>query len=189
MLTTNERSELLDHLIGNCDCENAPKFGEKDRGTLNKMSDDELLVFVGNAGCDKEQDMSAEGEEEMVDPKELKKRKAQAMMAGKKPAFNEASLPLEIREQLAFARNIEQQQKDELITKITANADVLFTNEELQEKSVDELTKIASLAPKTLNFSSATRVVPRLGGHKQPVRNNEVSQDEILESPVINWSL
>lgn len=198
-LTPEEREEAIGHLTGNCDCGMEPVFNEDNTDMLEKMTDAQLLLLVENSKAmmveeneeeemesDEEMEMEMEDEEEMV-PAPRMKRKPVANSY----TFNESDLPEEVKEDLKFARNMRQQQKDGLITKITTNKSGLFSAKELQSKSIDELTKIASYVG---NASSAPekkfgKAVPRIGGHRPAPINNQSGndEDEILELPVMNY--
>lgn len=196
-LTPEEREEAIGHLTGNCDCGMEPVFNEDNTDMLEKMTDAQLLLLVENSKAmmvddeeemeDDEEEMEYDEEEEVVAPPVRMKGKPVANSY----TFNESDLPEEVQEDLKFARNMRQQQKDGLITKITTNKSGLFSAKELQSKSIDELTKIASYVGNAAPAPEKKfgKAVPRVGGHRPAPINNQSGndEDEILELPVMNY--
>jgi len=195
-LTPEERQVSIDHLLGNCDCtQDTPLFNEANTEVLESMTDAQLILLVENSkmvmeAVDEEEEEveyeEMEEEEEVVVPP---KRKMVAKPVAN--AITEEDLPAEMQEDLKFARNMRQQQKDQLVGKITTNAKgSLFTEKELQSKSVDELTKLVSLIG---NYAPGTRApekktARRIGGHASvPTSNQSFDDNDILELPTINF--
>lgn len=207
------RQQLIDHLVGNCDCkQDAPLFNaESDLELLEGMSDEQLVAtYHGSLSnnseddTDETEDVENMDEEEEMDEEDMEEDTEEEAPKGKgkfpffkkkvanSATFNEDDLPEEIREDLQFARNMKRQQKEQLIAKITANEGGLFTSKELMTKSVDELTKIASLVGNSDNKGSSVRtrkVSPRVG-NGQPVKSSVTNSDEndILDLPVMDYS-
>lgn len=181
------RQEIYDHLVGNCDCGSEPQFTEADVEVLNKFSLDQLERLM-------DEKKEEETKEEPVSNEKKEDDKKQEPIVNKQPEpvkFDESMLPDNVKEELQFARNMLQKQKDELIGKITANKNCGFTKEELNKKCPDELTKIVSLISNEEDkddSKDAKHRTPRLGGHVAPTTNKDKSlQDEILDLPVMNF--
>lgn len=183
------REEIIDHLVGNCDCGKEAQFSEADIEVLNKFSVDQLEALMGDE--EKEQPVAPAVNEK----KEEKQEEVKEPVKNSKEVqeFDENKLPESVREELQFARNMMQEKKEELVTKITANKSCLFTKEDLLTKSIDDLTKIASLVDNSLALEeeeeeAAARFTPRLGGHRAPTGNKkEKVEYEILDLPVMNF--
>ena len=212
-LTMKKRQELLDHLVGNCQCEEEAQFTEDEMDTLNHFSDTQLLA-LNMASGDHEEDEEDDGESVVTLPvKKGKKKAVTPVMEDDEEdeedeeevqnmyTFNEDDLPDEILEDLQFARNMKKQKKDQLIATITSNKEGLFGKRELQSKSIDELTKIASYVsnssngdeddeeqtPKSVFNRQSNKRPKRLGGHQQRTTNN-AELDDVLDLPIMNFS-
>ena len=189
-LASKRRQELVDHLVGNCNCDTEALFDENDVETLNKFEIDQLEELAGNLEEDENESLeeveNASKEEETVENSKLDTEEKDSNM------FDEKNLPPEILEDLKFARNMKRQQQDQLIAQITTNEDGLFSKKELQAKSVDELQKIASYVKNSVEEKKESPAPKgrRLGGHL-PIRNESATEaplDDILEAPVIDWN-
>jgi hypothetical protein len=181
------RQEIMDHLVGNCDCENQPQFTEDDFGVLNKFSVEQLEKLFDKEEKKEEPAVNETKETPVTEKQEPVENKQEPV---KEPVkFDESMLPENVREELQFARNMLQQKKDQLIAKITTNKDCMFTKEELNKKSPDELTKIASLVGNSEPVKEEEkRQTPRLGGHNTPVGNTKkFDASDLLDLPVMNF--
>lgn len=171
---SKRKQELLDHLVGNCKCDGEPQFSQDDVEVLNKFDIDQLDRLADEP---KEQVVNEEPAQELVE---------ETVKNSETPKFDEALLPDSVKEELQFARNMMQKEKDSLVEKITINKDCAFSKEELSEKSVDELRKIASLVGNQADpEEQPTKVTPRLGGNVR-IDNKEQTL-EALELPVMNF--
>lgn len=168
-LRRNERRELINHLVGNCDCETDPMFDpEEDIETLNKMDLEDLreLAFeddedLPDEDCDVFNAMPAALMKKMMAKKKGKKKKKyedgeeddDMPVGNRRSNIKLQDLPKEWQEDIKLARNQRKQQKDQLIAKITENqqGDEGFSNEELDAMSNDQPRKIASFAGVTSN--------------------------------------
>ena len=196
-LTSKKKRELIDHLVGNCDCEGEPLFEKDDAGTLNKLDLEELERLSGNEDPDEESDDSDDSDDDDGDDKEAESKDNSKETVGnnqeKEQVFNLEKLPQEVREDIEFARNMKRQQKDQLIAKITVNKDGLFSKKELETKSVDELQKIASYVVENKDEGDTKektpKQTPRLGGCTNVTSNKEDdTEGEILVAPTINFA-
>ncbi len=170
---SKRKQELLDHLVGNCKCDGEPQFSQDDVEVLNKFDIDQL-------------DRLADEPKEQVVNEELNQEIEEPVVNSETPKFDEALLPDSVKEELQFARNMMQKEKDSLVEKITVNKDCAFSKEELSEKSVDELRKIASLVGNQADpEEQPIKVTPRLGGNVRI--DNKEQPLEALELPVMNF--
>ena len=170
-LDSKRKQELLDHLVGNCECGEEPQFSQDDVEVLNKFDLDQLERLANKP-------------EEKVENQEVEEAKLPVQEEA--PSFNEEALPESVKEELAFARNMMQKEKDSLVSKITVNKDCAFSKEELPEKSVDELRKIASLVGNQADpEEQPKKVTPRLGGNVRV--DNKEQPLEALDLPVMNF--
>ena len=187
-LDSARKQEIIDHLVGNCECGGSPKFSQDDVEVLNKFELEDLLRLQGE---------SEEVEESQAEVQNSEPVEAVAEEKVEAPAFDESALPDSVKEELAFARNMLQQKKDELIAVIVANANCDFTQEELQSKDQDELAKLAKLA-KVVNevkeeapvqkvVEEKAQNTPRLGGHAMAANKAESMSGpyEVLDTPIM----
>lgn len=188
-LVQNRRKEIVDHLIGNCDCGAEPQFSEDDIEVLNKFSVDQLERMLADHKQEEDKEPAANKDKAETDKEEKVIANKEDTQEPKQ--FDESQLPESVREELQFARNMMQQQKDQLIAKITDNEECLFEKDELNNMSVDNLTKMASLvgnASSKEEEDEPKRRTPRLGGHKTPTDNQKKCQvAEILDLPVMDF--
>jgi len=98
-------------------------------------------------------------------------------------------LPQELREDIMFARNAKQQQKDSLIQRITANSNNAFPKEVLATKSIEELGMLAKLAtPAHQQQVTAPSMGNFMGNNAPPVLNRgDFNEDDILPLPMMNY--
>lgn len=204
-LTQKRREELIEGLISN----EEGIFDEDDADRLEELTDNQLVALsdadaldavVNNAARYEQIENECDGHYDKMGKKKKSKAVAEEMvdeeddeeeMTGNRH-FNEEDLPEEILEDLQFARNMKQQQKDQYIAKIVANKNGLYTKDELSRKPLNELQKIASYAATTNSDASDkdTKKRPKRLGVHIPTSNADESdnlQDELLEEPVFNW--
>lgn len=188
-LKTQKKRDLIEHLVGNCDCDQDPLFSEDDIDVLEKMDLEKLETLAHNTN-EVDEEMSADDEEHDPEDMELKKkkRKAKRLMNTKDSDYSEEGeetvsnkireedLPDEWREDLKLVRNMRRQKKDQLIAKITENQDEGsgYSEDELEAMDLDSLEKIVGLVKNVQkNYKPATRRVKRVGGHAEPTKNTE----------------
>lgn len=187
-LDSARKQEIIDHLVGNCECGGSPQFSQDDVEVLNKFELEDLLKLQGEP---------IEVEEPQAEVQNSEPVEAIAEEEVEAPAFDESALPDDVKEELAFARNMLQQKKDELIAVIVANSNCDFTQDELQNKDQTELAKLAKLAtvvnevkeeqPVQEVVEEKAQPTPRLGGHAMAANKaeNEFGEHEILNSPIM----
>lgn len=189
-LDSARKQEIIDHLVGNCECGESPQFSQDDVEVLNKFELEDLLKLRGEA----EEVEEPQAEVQNSEPVEAVAEEEKVVEA---PAFNESDLPESVKEELAFARNMLQQKKDELIAVIVSNENCDFTQDELQSKDQDELAKLAKLATVVNEVKEEAPVqevveekaqnTPRLGGHAMAANKaeSESSPHEVLDTPIM----
>lgn len=178
-LSSKLRQEIVDHLVGNCECQTEPMFSEHDSETLSKLDTEQLKdIASGDANAE---DVLNELEEEnfyFVEEEDLEEA-----------TFNEEDLPEEIQEELLFARTVKAEQKEALVESITSNSSSeAYTEEELLEKPLEDLVKLEQLVSNSTN--KVNRVAtPKLGGNNSHVSNSSSFDDkDILEIPAIEFN-
>lgn len=208
------KKELVDALISNCSC-----WSEDDRETLDQMGDDKVQSLVDNAKGQKESAEKLERNQAVVDavksgfkvgndeftinkkgemvkkepePKQDPVTNSAGTSSQKPDAKNvEDRLTPEEMEDLAFARNERNRQKQEVITKLTVN--VADDSKEallqvLNTKSIDELRVMLALAPSP--SANETKPPANYVGAAAPIGNTSAAVDRkaILPLPTINWA-
>ena len=205
--------KLVDALISNCCC-----WTEDDREVLGNMSDKKVQQLIDKAKEDKQTQEKVDNHQAVVDAvkkgfqvgndhytineegKMVKKEEAPVankddtspQKADEKNIENRLT-PEEI-EDLKFARNERQRQKDELVAKLTANQadeDKESVTAVLNTKSLDELRVLTKLVPE--QPQSQQRVTPNFAGAAAPANNQQantggVNKKDFLPLPTINWS-
>lgn len=175
-LDSKRKQELLDHLVGNCKCDGKPQFSQDDVEVLNKFDLDQLDLLATN--------LAEEKVENQEEPKEVPKEEP---VVNKEPLkFDETSLPESVKEELQFARNMMQKEKDSIVEVITSNKNCTFSKDELSTKKVCELRKIASVVDNEADQDEQPKVTPRLGGNV-PTGNKGQVELESLALPVMNF--
>lgn len=166
-LTDDERFDLIEGIVGNCKCK------EAEVTTLNELSDETLTVIANKFGPDEDdedEDEEPVKNEKVVPKKPIKKQPTDNAIPpqflkgknkkkpveeatddeeaeGEMPVKNQESrLTAEEQEDLAFARSIKLNQKNEKIKTITSNTNNKFTKEQLGAMPLDVLTNMALLA-------------------------------------------
>lgn len=182
-LDSARKQEIIDHLVGNCECGDTPKFSQDDVEVLNKFELEDLLKLQA------EETQEPQAEVQNSEPAEVEAE------VKSEPSFDESILPDSVQEELAFARNMLQQKKDEYIEVIVANENCDFTKDELQARDHTELGKLAKLAKVVENsvveqpeekVEEPAPATPRLGGHA--IAANKASESgptEVLDSPIM----
>lgn len=186
-LTDDDRSELIDMIVGNCECDQA-----QDAETLNSLSDELLSRLALNAIPPQFQkkkavpvEEEAEEEEEMMDEEEMpmKKKPIQNSAKGQVKKIEkkvvtvnkskEETPKLDAKTQFLvnYAERKMQEEKDLLIEKLTANVseeDMDDMVETLNEEPIEKLERMVKLLPKEV---------------KQPVQNSRYSRRQVEETP------
>jgi hypothetical protein len=161
-LTEDDRNEMIEMLVGNCNCQ------EDERELLNNFSDETLARFALNAmppqlqkGKKKVVAEEEESDEEMMDEEEMPVKNQAGKCKGKPPVKKaitvnkEKPAKVELDERTQFLVNYAerkmQEEKDELIEKLTANLaeeDVEEMVETLNEEPIEKLERMVKLLPK-----------------------------------------
>lgn len=217
-LTDDERFDLIEGIVGNCKCKDAEVT------TLNELSDETLTVIANKFGPD-EDDEDEEPEEKVITKNEKKPVKKpvgnvippqflkgknkkppveeasddEEEAEGEVPVKNESRLTAEEQEDLAFARSIKLNQKNEKIKTITSNANNKFTKEHLAAMPLDVLTNMAELAKPSEEEVVTTRNQRRsnfqgaaapMSAKDRLTANAERDKEDVasMRPPVINYS-
>lgn len=162
-LETNDmkKDELVTAIIAN----EANAFTNDDKEFLNGLTEDQLKKFAVNAEGDKDP-------EKMVDDEEEKAKAAKAKNNAQQSALSDDD-----RDALAFARNMRDDHKNVLITKLSANQKCSFTKDELKAMSVSALEKFDQMINgSVVDFSN--RGMPN-------VNNSNHKEEPLQPSPVI----
>jgi len=92
-LDSARKQEIIDHLVGNCECGGSPKFSQDDVEVLNKFELEDLLKLQGE---------SEEVEEPQAEVQNSEPVEAIAEEEVEAPAaFDESVLPDSVKEELA----------------------------------------------------------------------------------------
>jgi len=223
-LTEDQRETLVDHLVGNCDCETEPMFGENDFDTLEKMDDVMLVNLAGEEfsetlgvnmeykdkkgmkGKKKLKGMKSKKKETEKDEegdlkeystshlkKELDKRTKKVTANQETELDNEewlASAPEEIRSVVVNAIQRENAQRDQMVAKITDNDKNIFTEDQLQKMTINQLTGITSLceeSEKVQESQDLSRTFPNYQG-RSGVRVTGNKKETALVSEDLDYS-
>lgn len=200
-LNDQKRKELVDNLVGNCEC-----WVEEDREVLNAMTDDELQVLNGvvdkvtyaeaiaNAAKKGYEDDTIkvtfdEEKKEFVGNQKTKPNETDTTENKEdKPMTDEqwmASAPPGVRRVVENAQRKEQEEKDGYKKQILANERNTFTDEQLQAMVINQLRGIAALAVEddkkqgVANYSGAATPFP--------TSNKEEDEMEPLVVPTMNY--
>ena len=175
----DRREELIDHLIGNCECDEEAPFDEDDLDTLNKFDTEYLEELVSNHTGEDERDEDEVDDETTNTTRKPKKSKVskKAKVTNSKtkakkkkpmpPNPNEEeeeeevsnadldeyleSMPSKIRTVLENALASEESSKEKLIEQITSNEKNTFDEDDLWEMSLNQLEGIAALSVNSSN--------------------------------------
>ena len=171
-MTPEQKKEIVDGLISNCDC----GWAEDDREVLNGFPEGKLLAMdayrktsienetlVANAKAmiAKEEEVCNEDDEECAAKKDEE---------AKPPFMAENQLPESIRNELAEAREIVAREKQLLIDALTANVkDKEPVVNALKDKSLADLRALQALVPKsvTANYAGSAGAAAT---HNAPVK-------------------
>jgi hypothetical protein len=160
-----EKKQIVDGLIANT----ATNFEESDR---------EFLMGLDEAQLTKLQPKPVQNVEK-TDVQKAAERGAAELNSSAAPVQNQLSD--EDREDLAFARQIKMQRKQEAIATIIANKNNDFSTEELGQMQLPRLEKMAKLA-------SIETPEPNYAGAAGPTSNTSKREEEPLGLPVMNFS-
>lgn len=203
-MKADRKKQIIDGLISNCaDC----GWKESDRETLNSLTDNTLEtldrqrtqltanVAVVNAvrkvAGEKVENLGEFVTANLKTP-ETKKIDNQTPTDEKKVLTeNEwlAGAPESVREDLHFARQEKQRQKDQIINQLLTNVAVEHRPahaQRLQNRSLEDLQADLSLLPQVETQNQQTNYLGAGGGGTVPVVN--LDQDDVLPLPVINWN-
>lgn len=212
-LTDDERFDLIEGIVGNCKCK------ETEVTTLNELSDETLTVIANKFTADPGDDDEDEDEAPVKNEKKpVKKPVANAIppqfVKGKNkkppveeaddeeeevPVKNESRLTAEEQEDIAFARQMKLNQKNEKIKLITANANNAFTKEQLGAMPLDVLTNMAKLATpseedivpvRNARRSNYSGAAAPMSAQDRLTANAERDKEDVvaMRPPVINYA-
>lgn len=221
-LSDDERKTIVNELVKNCSCLEANAFDESDRTTLMTFNDAKLTTLknqreklvqqeaVVNAVKQGFGDISVNempavllaAKKEKGKGKKVVEENAEEDTEGEEemPVKNQSRLSVEEKEDLAFARQIKTERKNQAIVKITANTRNKFSKDQLNGMTLDVLTNMAELAaPEETQEASQQRYArrPMYLGASAPVSNQQeltanAEQDkadvESMIPPVINYA-
>lgn len=196
-----QKEEVIDHLVGNCECEHEHQFSEDDFETLNKFDLEDLQGMIENMG-DHAANLPPFG-----NPKKKKKKKGELEEEEtdeeeEVPAGNSESeadidkwlstAPEQIQSIVKNAIAHEQEQRDELVSQIIANESNSFEEDTLYGFTLPQLEGIAKLAenasgapaPKPSKRNNYAGNSPAVNSKRKPSGHDEAP----LIVPTINWA-
>ncbi len=206
MLTENQKKEVIDGLIANTCC-----WEEADREVLNGFGDKKLVAMKEHDEKEKRQELvanaaqkgfeDAEGNSHVYNAKSgdwdmTKKKEPEPVvnqgLQTKVKTLDEwlADAPPEAKSAVRNAMNIENREKAQIITQVTAGLEGKSKEtviNRLKDRPLEELQDLALLNPKPIE---AVVPVASYLGAATPVGNEQepLDQEDILPLPVINWS-
>jgi hypothetical protein len=182
-LTAEQRAELIDGLISNCDC-----WDDDDRELLNSFKDEKLTSFTENLSSPASKDKSETlnlGDVGVDDLKAEIDRRKELVGNDEDPKPEDTTnqekddewwvtnAPESVKRTFQYAHQIESDQKAALVDKLTAhitdNAERNIQRERLMTRTPDELRADLSLLPE-----------------KATTENAEAGQEENLIDRVLN---
>ena len=207
-LTDDQRSSIVKELVSNCDC-----WKEDDAETLNGFSDDKLVALqnqskelaksqefesVVNAAKmgfeDKDGNhiaFNSENQEWTTTPKKVEEPTTNSNKAPKPMTTEEwyAQAPEEVRNTFAYAKSIENKERESLIAKL-----VKYTPEdqkeavanEFRKDSIERLRKLEAIVPERVEPVKR----PSYAGSSVPTENFRVDNDlgdDLLELPNMDF--
>lgn len=184
--TLTSMNKTRETLISNARIVEAAQKGFKD--------DSVEIVYNADKGQFMKKDAPADGEDPNADPNAdpNKEKKPMPPTGNAKPKTTAEWLkeaPQEIRDAVTFARNEEAKQRKHFTDSITANAEGLFTSEELAGKSLEELAKLSQFVKNAKGATEEETPAPVYFG-SAPVTNRRKEEvgNDILPLPVMNFS-
>jgi len=213
-LTAEQRTELIEGLIANCDC-----WDEEDREVLNGLGDEKLNKLTENvAKSAKNAETKKNGGDDMgtvlkgMSDEELDsemKRRSSGKKATENKDAGEPGEPLtaeqwlnkapdEVKNTFRYAHQIEQEQKEGIISKLVANvtdtADKRIQSERLMQRSLEDLRNDLALVPTQPTENAGTTENTVEGDGKDGAwlssmvsRLGKEPDEEPLLPPTINW--
>lgn len=199
-----DRNKLVSWLTTNCDCH---KGKEKVLANQDNYSDEELLklktnaetamknaTLVANAKLASNAEVPVEEEEEEDEEEDMPfKGKKKAPMVNSLAQF-EASMPPAAKAIWNSAKEVEQSERLRLTSIITANiSDVarkqVLTNKlmDREKTTLDDLRDLASAIPQR-QVRNQQGVIPNYFGSQPGAQTNNISSDDVLDLPTINWA-
>lgn len=159
-------------------------WSEKDRPTLMAMND-EQLVLVTNTVAPKEEKKTEPVVTNVVTAPVTNTAPVIPAVPAKPLTLEEyvAAAPGPVQEVLRNSIQLHAEEKEKLIGVITANANNIFTKEQLNNRPLGELRALARLAA---GPTAVSRQADYSGQGPVTTTNNE--QEEVLEVPVLNFS-
>lgn len=195
-LTDNQKAELVDKLIANCDC-----WDKSDRDGLLKFNDDKLKKLEEAAEKEKQkkavENAAKEGAKELHTPHTSQQtNNASGEKTEDKPTFEallNAASP-EVRETFRHATEIVTNEKNKLVERLVENA----STEEAKTAArtiysklgIDELKPLVNALPaKTEPGQNLPgQLPPNYFGAAAPTTNAAPDDDDVLPLPTINWA-
>jgi cation transport regulator ChaB len=210
-LSEEQRTSLVEQLINDCDC-----WDEEDKDVLSNLSDEKLQKLVANVTRSYTSE-SKSTSSETIDlnsipmndlMEEMKRRKE--MVGNDGPSGDTMNkrltaeewleqAPEEVKATFRYAHQIEQEQKDALVEKLTANikdgTNKKIQAERLRRRSIDDLKADVELLPEV----QASAPVENTGGKATSEADSawlssalskmgREPDDEPLPLPTINWA-
>lgn len=168
-LTDEQRTSMIENLINDCDC-----WDEEDREVLANFGDEKLQKLVNNvtrthtneskSTSTETLDLSSLSMNELEEEIKRRKKMMSANQGGEEESEEVSNqnlspeewlenAPDEIKNTFRYAHQIEQEQKDVLVEKLTANikdgAEKRIQAERLRKRSIDDLKADVDLIPAT----------------------------------------
>jgi hypothetical protein len=151
-LTEEQRAEMVEQLIGNCEC-----WDEDDKDVLVSFTDEKLQRLMDNVKEEKPApvlDLNTISNEELVEEMKRRNKEIEPDPVQNKTLSPEEWLdqaPDEVKTTFRYAHQIEQEQKEALVEKLTSNikdgADRKIQAERLLQRSIADLKADVELLP------------------------------------------
>ena len=189
------KTEIVDGLIDN----DATSFSEEDREQLLELNEELLQKIEPVVNDDPEEPAAEEDdsvEEEAVAeeaPAEEAAEEAEEVVDNNSDALTVeeyiANAPEGIRDMLKAGLAAHQRDRQDLIDVVVANEKNIFSEAQLNSKSIDELQGLAALAG-VEEEPVANAAAPSYAGAAAPapVRNAKDGEEQPLLIPTMNWS-
>lgn len=203
-LTVNERVELIDALVTNC-----TGWGEEDREYLGSLGDDRLKghaercvenrmarEIIANAEAETDEEDEGEECEEYDEEGNCKDGESdedegdEEVTGNQQMTFDDwmSIAPPEVQSVVQEAIDFQNAQKEQVISRITANRRNRFSKEYLHDMSLNELNALAELAVPVQTKPVLNRPMPVYQGAAAPILNEEADDsDDILIPPTMHF--
>jgi len=200
-LNDEERQILVNALISECDC-----WNEDDREVLNGFPDEKLQALAVHVKEVEDLKKKKKSASDMTDDEleeEMNRRRKNA--AGSAPTKNDATpqsledwlakAPADVVNAFRTAHQIEQTEKDKLISQITVNlegAEKAIHQDRLQRRSLTELQSDLALLPKPVDPKAAGPVPVQdndrwMTGILNSLSRRGTEEEDLLTPPTIDW--